>query len=88
MGGFLMCAVNIRLPESVWLVEGSGGLGEGTGPLHSSCTGEACHTSTVSYSTVFLSHFLSFAHLVWAFFFPFFINKREGLPADFGVLAW
>lgn len=89
MGGFLMCAVNMRLPESVWLVDGSSGLGEGTGPLHSSCAGEACHTSAAHYSTrVFSSHFLAFAHLVCALFFPFFVNKREGLPADFGALAW
>lgn len=30
------------LPEPVWLVEGSWGLGDGTGPLHSSCTGADC----------------------------------------------
>lgn len=44
---------NVLLPEPVWLVEGSWGLEDGVGPLHSSCTGAVCGNNMLNNWIIF-----------------------------------
>ena len=63
MGGLVfMRWGNVMLPEPVWLVEGSWGLGDGMGPLHSSCTGAVCRNNTVGNCVIL---FFKLTYLLW-----------------------
>lgn len=77
-------------PDSVWLVEGSSGLGDGMGPLHSSCSAAAVWgfltPSVVPQPISEVNELMYLFHLV-SILLHLLIHKGEGFPGSWGGLA-